>query len=231
MSVLVPMVVEQTARGDRVDDIFSRLLRERVVFLFGPITEDVAALTTAQLLFLEAENRKRDLWLYINSAVGDPTACLAIYDTIMAIRSDVATVALGQALHPASLLLAAGARGKRYALANARLGVGPLTGMVEGVVADLDLTAREILRLSTAFSAIYARHTGQSVDAIARARGRERLMSAAEAKAFGMIDQVLVRRPPGSLIRRAAAPPEPAPMTPGTDSGSRSGLAGSGWAD
>jgi ATP-dependent Clp protease, protease subunit len=193
-TALVPTVVEQTHRGERGWDIFSRLLNDRIVFLGTAIDDDLANVVIAQLLFLESEDPDKDVMMYINSPGGDVSAGLAIYDTMVALRAPVATFCVGQAASMASLLLASGAPGKRNALPNARVMIHqPLAG-VRGQVSDIEIHAREILKARDTINAIYAQHTGQSVDRIKRDTERDNFMSAAEAKAYGLIDEVLVRK-------------------------------------
>lgn len=195
MNTLVPMVVEQTNRGERAYDIYSRLLKERIIFLIGPVHDGVASLISAQLLFLESENPNKDIAFYINSPGGYITAGMAIYDTMQYIRPEVSTVCIGQASSMGSLLLAAGAAGKRFCLPNARIMVHQPSGGAQGQAADIEIQAREILKMRTRMNEIYARHTGQTLDAIEEATERDRFMSAEEAKAFGIVDQVVEKRP------------------------------------
>jgi ATP-dependent Clp protease protease subunit len=191
---LVPTVVEQTHRGERGWDLFSRLLKDRIVFLGAPIDDDVANVVIAQLLFLESEDPDKDVMMYVNSPGGDVTAGLAIYDTMQALRCPVATFCVGQAASMASLLLAAGTKGKRNALPNARVMIHqPLAGMPRAPASDVAIHAREILKARETLNAIYARHTGQSADKIQRDTERDNFMSAAEAKGYGLIDEVLIR--------------------------------------
>ncbi|MBN8727871.1 MAG: ATP-dependent Clp endopeptidase proteolytic subunit ClpP [Xanthomonadales bacterium] len=192
---LVPMVVEQTARGERAYDIYSRLLKERLIFVVGPIDDYMANLVVAQLLFLESENPEKDINVYINSPGGVVTAGLAIYDTMQYIRSDVSTMCVGQAASAASLLLMAGAKGKRYALPNSRVMIHQPSGGAQGQATDIEIQAREILYLRSRLNDIYVRHTGQTLEQIERDMERDRFMSAEEAKGYGMIDAVLDRRP------------------------------------
>jgi len=192
---LVPMVVEQTSRGERAYDIYSRLLKERVIFLVGPIDDYVANVVVAQLLFLESENPDKDINLYINSPGGAVTAGLAIYDTMQYIKSDVSTMCVGQACSAASLLLMAGTRGKRYALPNARVMIHQPSGGAQGQATDIEIQAREILYLRGKLNQIYVRHTGQALEQIERDMERDRFMSSEDAKAYGLIDSVLERRP------------------------------------
>ena len=195
MNNLVPMVVETTNRGERAYDIFSRLLKERIIFLTGGINDSVASLVCAQFLFLESENPGKDIALYINSPGGMVTAGLAIYDTIQYIRPDVSTVCIGQAASMGSLLLAAGAKEKRFALPNARIMIHQPSGGAQGQATDIEIQAREILALRQRLNEIYVTHTGQSFDVIEGAVERDRYMSPEEAKDFGIVDEVVVSRP------------------------------------
>jgi ATP-dependent Clp protease protease subunit len=195
MNTLVPMVVEQTNRGERAYDIYSRLLKERIVFLIGPVTDGVASLISAQLLFLESENPNKDIAFYINSPGGYITSGMAIYDTMQYIRPEVSTVCIGQASSMGSLLLAAGQPGKRFCTPNARVMVHQPSGGAQGQAADIEIQAREILKMRTRMNEIYSRHTGQTLDAIEEATERDRFMSAEEAKAFGIVDSVIEKRP------------------------------------
>src|ERR1700739_1718923 len=185
---LVPMVVEQTARGERSYDIYSRLLKERIIFLTGQVYDQVSSLICAQLLFLESENPSKDISFYINSPGGVVSSGLAIYDTMQYIRSPVSTVCIGQAASMGSLLLCAGAKGKRYALPNSRIMVHQPSGGAQGQATDIEIQAREILTLRKRLNEIYVRHTAQTLDKIATAVERDYFMSAAEAKEFGLID-------------------------------------------
>jgi len=203
MNTLVPMVVEQTNRGERAYDIYSRLLKERIIFLTAEVYDQVASLICAQLLFLESENPTKDIALYINSPGGVVTSGLAIYDTMQYVRPEVSTVCLGQAASMGSLLLAAGARGKRFALPNARIMVHQPSGGAQGQATDIEIQAREILALRTRLNNIYVDHTGQSLEVIERAMERDKYMTASEAKEFGLIDEVVTNRPP--LAEAAAA--------------------------
>jgi ATP-dependent Clp protease protease subunit len=196
MNTLVPMVVEQTARGERAFDIYSRLLKERIIFLVGPVNDAVSSLVCAQLLFLESENPSKDISFYINSPGGVVTSGLGIYDTMQYIRPDVSTVCLGQAASMGSLLLAAGAPGKRYSLPNARIMVHQPSGGAQGQATDIEIQAREILNLRTRLNQIYVKHTGQPLDVIEAAVERDKFLSPEEAKAFGLIDEVVISRPP-----------------------------------
>ena len=194
-SALVPTVVEQTHRGERGWDLFSRLLNDRIVFLGAPIDDAVANVVVAQLLFLESEDPDRDVMVYVNSPGGEVSAGLAIYDTMQAIRCDVATFCLGQAASMASLLLAAGAPGKRSALPHARVMIHqPLAGM-QGQATEIEIHARHVLRTRDTINGLYARHTGQPAERIKRDTERDHFMSAVEAQAYGLVDQVLQRRP------------------------------------
>jgi ATP-dependent Clp protease protease subunit len=187
---LVPIVVEQTNRGERSYDIFSRLLKDRIVFLGGPVDDNVANLIIAQLLFLEAEDPEKDIHFYINSPGGVVTAGMAIYDTMQYVRPDVSTICLGQAASMGSLLLAAGAKGKRYALPYARILIHQPAGGVQGQATDIDIHAREILRMREFLNGILANHTGQPIEKIAHDTERDFFMSAQEAKEYGLIDEV-----------------------------------------
>ena len=194
MNALVPMVVEQTNRGERAYDIYSRLLKERIIFLTGPVGDEVASLICAQLLFLEAENPKKDISFYINSPGGIVTSGLSIYDTMQYIRPDVATLCVGQAASMGSLLLSGGAAGKRYALPNARIMVHQPSGGFQGQATDIEIHAQEILKIRQRLNEIYAGHTGQPVEKIAAALERDRFYTAEEAQKFGLIDEVVTER-------------------------------------
>lgn len=198
MNALVPMVVEQTNRGERAYDIYSRLLKERIIFLIGGVNDGVASLICAQLLFLESENPSKDISFYINSPGGYVSAGLAIYDTIQYIRPQVSTVCIGQAASMGSLLLAAGAPGKRFSLPNSRIMVHQPSGGAQGQAADIEIQAREILKLRARLNDIYVQHTGQTLDVIEQAMERDTFMSAEEAKTFGLIDEVVEKRPVGA---------------------------------
>jgi ATP-dependent Clp protease protease subunit len=191
---LVPMVVEQTARGERAYDIFSRLLKERIIFLTGGINDQVASLICAQLLFLESENPNKDISFYINSPGGVVYAALAIYDTMQYIRSPVSTVCVGMAASAGSLLLTAGAAGKRYSLPNARIMVHQPSGGAQGQATDIEIQAREILSLRHRLNGIYVHHTGRTMDEIESKMERDSYMDAEDAKKFGLIDEVVDRR-------------------------------------
>ena len=194
-NTLVPMVVEQTNRGERSYDIYSRLLKERIIFLIGQVNDQVSSLICAQLLFLESENPNKDISIYINSPGGVVTSCLAIYDTMKYIRSDISTVCIGQAASMGSLLLAGGNPEKRYALPNARIMIHQPSGGFQGQAADIEIQAREILALRARLNQIYVDHTGQSLKAIEKAMDRDNYMTSVEAKAFGLIDTVVTTRP------------------------------------
>jgi ATP-dependent Clp protease protease subunit len=191
---LIPMVVEQTNRGERAYDIYSRLLRDNIIFIGTPIDDNVANLVTAQLLFLEAEDPERDVSLYINSPGGVVTAGMAIYDTIQFIRPDVATICIGQAASVAAVLLAAGSPGKRFALPNARLLIHqPTIGGLSGQATDIDIHAREILRIRASLNEIMAKHTGQPIEKIERDMDRDFWMSAQQAREYGIIDEIIYK--------------------------------------
>ena len=195
MQTLVPMVVEQTNRGERAYDIYSRLLKERIIFVTGPIEDHLASLVTAQLLYCEAENPKKEIAMYINSPGGIVTSGMAIYDTMQFIRPAVSTLCIGQAASMGSLLLAAGQKGMRYALPNARIMVHQPSGGFQGQASDIERHAKEILSLRERLNGVYADHTGQSVDVIAEALDRDNFMTAEAAKEFGIIDDVMTERP------------------------------------
>ena len=196
---LVPMVVEQTSRGERAYDIYSRLLKERVIFLVGGIDDHVANVIVAQMLFLEAENPEKDISLYINSPGGIVTAGLAIYDTMQFIKPDVSTICVGQACSAGSMLLMAGAKGKRYALPNSRVMIHQPSGGAQGQASDIEIQAREILYLRQRLNELYSRHTGQPIEQIQRDMERDRFLSAEAARDYGLIDHVLERRPEDSI--------------------------------
>lgn len=195
LNTLVPIVVEQTSRGERSYDIYSRLLKERIIFLSGPINDDVASLVCAQLLFLESENPDKDIALYINSPGGVVTAGLSILDTMNYVRCDVATLCMGQAASAGALLLAVGAPGKRFALPNSRIMVHQPHGGAQGQASDIEIQAREILKLRGQINEIFAKRTGQPLKVIEDALERDRFMSPEEAKEFGLIDEVVANRP------------------------------------
>ena len=196
---LVPMVVEQTPRGERAFDIYSRLLKERVIFLVGPIDDYVANVVVAQLLFLEAENPEKDISLYINSPGGVVTAGMAIYDTMRFIKPDVSTICVGQAASMGSFLLAAGAKGKRYILPNSRVMIHQPSGGTQGQASDIAIQAKEILYLRERLNAELAANTGQPIEKIERDVERDYFMAATEAKAYGVVDAVLDSRPEDSI--------------------------------
>ncbi|BBK32076.1 ATP-dependent Clp protease protease subunit [Stella humosa] len=196
MNTLVPMVVEQTNRGERAYDIYSRLLKERIIFLVGPVNDAVSSLVCAQLLFLESENPNKDIALYINSPGGVVTSGLAMYDTMQYIRPEVTTLCIGQAASMGSLLLTAGAKGKRFALPNARIMIHQPSGGAQGQATDIEIHAREILAIRARLNEIYVKHTGQPLDVIERAMERDKFLTPVEAKEFGLIDEVIASRPP-----------------------------------
>lgn len=191
---LVPMVVEQTARGERAFDIFSRLLKDNIIFLGTPIDDTIANLVVAQLLFLEAEDPDRDISLYINSPGGSITAGMAIYDTMQFIRPDVTTICIGQCASMGAMLLTAGAAGKRFALPNSRILIHQPSGGAQGQATDIRIQAEEILRMRRLTSEILAKHTGQTMETIERDVERDRIMSPMQAKEYGLIDQVIAHR-------------------------------------
>ncbi len=195
MSVLVPYVVEQTGRGERSYDIFSRLLKDRIVFLGGTVTDDLANLVTAQLLFLESEDPEREINMYINSPGGSVTAGLAIYDTMQFVKPPVSTLCVGQAASMGSLLLAAGAKGRRYALPHSRILIHQVSGGFEGQASDIEIHAREALRLREILNDILAHHTGQNAKKVEKDTDRDNFMSAAQAVEYGLIDEVISGRP------------------------------------
>ncbi|MFP6709096.1 MAG: ATP-dependent Clp endopeptidase proteolytic subunit ClpP [Alphaproteobacteria bacterium] len=194
MNTLVPMVVEQTNRGERSYDIYSRLLKERIIFLVGAVGDAMASVVTAQLLFLEAESPKKDVFMYINSPGGVVTSGLAIYDTMGYIRPDVSTLCTGQAASMGSLLLTAGAPGKRYSLPNSRIMIHQPSGGFQGQATDIEIQAKEILELKARMNRIYADHTGQDIETIEKAMDRDNFMTAEKAKEFGLIDDVVQKR-------------------------------------
>jgi ATP-dependent Clp protease, protease subunit len=204
MNTLVPMVVEQTNRGERAYDIYSRLLKERIIFLVGPVHDAVASLICAQLLFLESENPTKDIAFYINSPGGVVTSGLAIYDTMQYIRSPVSTVCIGQAASMGSLLLCAGAKGKRFSLPNSRIMIHQPSGGAQGQATDIEIQAREILALRARLNEIYVRHTGQPLEIISAAVERDKFLSPFEAMEFGLVDEVVESRP-GGFEERARA--------------------------
>ncbi len=194
-SALVPMVIEQSGRGERSFDIFSRLLRERVIFLTGQVEDNMANLIVAQLLFLEADNPEKDIHLYINSPGGVVTAGMAIYDTMNFIKPDVSTICIGQAASMGSFLLSAGEKGKRYALANSRIMIHQPLGGFRGQASDIEIHAREIIELKAKLNRLLAEHTGQAVETLERDTDRDNFMSAEQAKDYGLVDVVLDKRP------------------------------------
>ncbi|MGI9414404.1 MAG: ATP-dependent Clp endopeptidase proteolytic subunit ClpP [Hyphomicrobiales bacterium] len=195
MNTLVPMVVEQTNRGERAYDIYSRLLKERIIFVTGPVEDMMSSLITAQLLYLEAESPKKEISMYINSPGGIVTSGMAIYDTMQFIRPAVSTLCIGQAASMGSLLLSAGKSGMRFALPNARIMVHQPSGGFQGQASDIELHAREILALRARLNEVYARHTGQSIEAIEKALDRDNFLTADAAKDFGIVDSVIDKRP------------------------------------
>lgn len=195
MNTLVPMVVEQTARGERSFDIFSRLLKERIIFLTGPIDDGVSSLVCAQLLFLESENPDKDIFLYINSPGGVVTSAFAMYDTMNYIKPDVATLCIGQAASAGSLLLAAGKKGKRFCLPNSRVMIHQPLGGFQGQASDIEIHAREILEIRARLNKIYVDATGQDLSVIEKSMDRDHFLVAEAAKEFGLIDEVVTQRP------------------------------------
>ena len=196
MNFLVPMVVEQTNRGERAYDIYSRLLKERIIFLVGPVNDGMASLVSAQLLFLESENPNKDIAIYINSPGGMVTSGLAIYDTMQYIRPDVSTVCIGLAASMGSLLLAAGAKGKRFCTPNAKIMVHQPSGGFQGQATDIEIHAKDILATRARLNEIYVQHTGRPLKDIEDAMERDKFLTPDEAQAFGLIDEVMVKRPP-----------------------------------
>ena len=194
MSNLVPMVVEQSSKGERAYDIYSRLLKERIIFLTGQINDNVASLVTAQLLFLEAEDPKKEIYLYINSPGGLVTAGLGIYDTMQYVRPDISTLCIGQAASMGSFLLAAGQKGKRYSLPNSRIMVHQPSAGFQGQATDIEIHANEVLSLKKRLNEIYSKHTGKSVDEIKSALERDNFMTSDVAQSFGLIDEVVEKR-------------------------------------
>ena len=195
MSSLIPMVVEQTSRGERAFDIYSRLLKERIIFVVGPIDDAVASVVCAQLLFLEADNPTKDISMYINSPGGIVTSGLAMYDTMEYIRPEISTVCIGQAASMGSLLLTAGAKGKRYSLPNSKIMIHQPSGGFQGQATDIEIHAKEILSTRSRLNEIYVKHTGQKLDNIERAMERDNFMTPDEALSFGLIDEVVEKRP------------------------------------
>ena len=194
MSNLVPMVVEQSSRGERAYDIYSRLLKERIIFVVGPINDNVASLVTAQMLFLESENPKKDIFMYINSPGGLVTAGLGIYDTMQYIKPEISTLCIGQAASMGSFLLSAGSKGKRFSLPNSRIMVHQPSAGFQGQATDIEIHANEVLSLKKRLNEIYAKHTGKNVDEIKTALERDNFMTPENAKEFGLIDKVVDKR-------------------------------------
>lgn len=205
MNTLVPMVIEQTARGERSFDIYSRLLKERIIFLVGEVNDYVSSLICAQLLFLESENPTKDISFYINSPGGVVTSGMSIYDTMQYIKPQVSTIVMGQACSMGSLLLAGGAKGKRYSLPNSRVMIHQPSGGARGQATDIEIQAREILTLRKRLNEIYVKHTNQPLEAIEAAVERDNFMSPEEAKKFGLIDEVILERPTPSANEKKAA--------------------------
>ena len=194
MNQLIPMVVEQTGKGERAFDIYSRLLKERIVFVVGQINDHVASLVTAQLLFLESENPKKEIYMYINSPGGLVTSGLGIYDTMQYVKPDVSTLCIGQAASMGSFLLAAGQKGKRYSLPNSRIMVHQPSAGFQGQATDIEIHANEVLSLKKRLNEIYSKHTGKTVDEIKSALERDNFMTPDNAKSFGLIDKVVEKR-------------------------------------
>lgn len=205
LSTLVPMVVEQSGRGERSYDIYSRLLKERIIFLTGQVYDEMAALVCAQLLFLESENPKKDIYMYINSPGGVVTAGMSIFDTMRYVRCDVATLCLGQACSMGSLLLTAGTKGKRYILPNARVMLHQPSGGAQGQATDIEIQAREILKMRARLNDIYVECTGQPLSVVESTMERDSFMSAEEALAYGLVDHVVHQRPISSEELAASA--------------------------
>ncbi|WP_025899030.1 ATP-dependent Clp endopeptidase proteolytic subunit ClpP [Sneathiella glossodoripedis] len=195
MNTLIPMVVEQTARGERSYDIYSRLLKERIIFVTGQVHDGMASLITAQLLFLEAENPNKPINMYINSPGGVVTSGLAMYDTMQYIKPEISTVCIGQAASMGSFLLTAGTKGQRFALPNARVMIHQPSGGAQGQATDIEIQAREILKVRARLNDLYVQHTGQKLEVIERSMERDNFMTAEEAKEFGLIDEVVSKRP------------------------------------
>lgn len=193
-SALVPIVIESSNRGERSFDIFSRLLRERIIFVNGPVEDNMASLITAQLLFLEAENPKKDIWMYINSPGGVVTAGMAIHDTMQYVRPKVGTICMGQAASMGSFLLAAGEPGMRLALKNARIMIHQPSGGAQGMASDIEIQAKEILRIRSRMNAMYSQYTGQPIEEIERRMDRDTFLEADEAQSFGLVDKVIEKR-------------------------------------
>ena len=195
MNTLIPMVVEQSSRGERAYDIYSRLLKERIVFLVGPVNDSLASLVTAQLLYLESENVKKEIYFYINSPGGLVTSGLGVYDTMQYIKSPVSTLCIGQASSMGSFLLAAGEKGKRFSLPNSRIMVHQPSAGFQGQATDIEIHAKEILSLKDRLNKIYSKHTKKSESEIKKALERDNFMTPSDAKEFGLIDEVVVKRP------------------------------------
>jgi ATP-dependent Clp protease protease subunit len=202
LSNLVPIVIEQTSRGERSFDIYSRLLKERIIFMVGPVDDNVSSLVCAQLLFLESENPTKEISFYINSPGGVVSSGLAMYDTMQYIKSPVSTVCIGQACSMGSLLLTAGEKGRRFALPNSRIMIHQPSGGAQGQATDIEIQAREILKLRERLNKIYVEHTGQDFDTISKAVERDNFMSAEESKEFGLIDEVVTKRPDAPAHQR-----------------------------
>ena len=194
MNTLIPMVVEQSSRGERAYDIYSRLLKERIIFVVGAINDQVASLVTAQMLFLESENPKKEIFLYINTPGGLVTAGLGIYDTMQYVKPDISTLCIGQAASMGSFLLAAGQKGKRFSLPNSRIMVHQPSAGFQGQATDIEIHANEVLSLKKRLNEIYSKHTGQSVEDIKKALERDNFMTPEDAKKFGLVDQVVDKR-------------------------------------
>jgi ATP-dependent Clp protease protease subunit len=205
IDALVPIVIEQSSRGERSFDIYSRLLRERIIFVTGGVEDQMASVIVAQLLFLESENPKKDIWMYINSPGGVVTAGMAIHDTMQYIRPKVGTVCIGQAASMGSFLLGAGEPGMRVALTNARIMIHQPSGGAQGQATDIAIQAQEILRIRASMNSLYAKYTGKDIETIEKAMERDNFMTADEAKTFGLIDHVFDRRPSGSEEGKAEA--------------------------
>lgn len=204
MNNLVPVVVEQTSRGERSFDIFSRLLKERIIFINGQVEDTLASIVCAQLLFLESEHPNKDISIYINSPGGVVTSGFAIYDTMNYIRPDIVTLCIGQAASMGSFLLAAGTKGKRYCLPNARVMLHQPAGGIQGKAADIEIHAREILEIRARLNKIYADCTGQSLEVIEKSMDRDNFMSADESKKFGLVDEVILTRPESPEVKKSA---------------------------
>lgn len=208
-NTLVPMVIEQTARGERSFDIYSRLLKERIIFVIGGVNDMMSSLVCAQLLFLESENPTKDISMYVNSPGGVVSSGLAMYDTMQYIKAPVSTVCIGQACSMGSFLLMAGAAGKRYALPNARIMIHQPSGGAQGMASDIEIQAQEILRLKKNLIEIYVKHTGQKFSVLEDAMDRDRWLSAEESKAFGLVDHVVTERPKALETTKPVEPAKP----------------------